>query len=444
MTQIAPTPAPESATPGSPQQPSLPVSPQSNAAPKPKFNRRLLIPIGLATVAIGYGVWLILPRPAETVLHISGRLESDETDIGAKTGGRIVKILVREGDVVKKGAVVVEMQDEEISAQLSGLTAQIESARQEENQAKQDVAVAESRMREADLNLQQSKGDSSGRVEQAQSNVSAAEADLLQAKAQVEQAKAQVQQSKSELRFAQLERDRYVKLVAEGAVNQQLLDQKQTTLDTTEASLNTSEAKLVASQAAVKSQVDRLAAASGSLTQVRSTGLNPEIRTAQLDAFSQQKTQAQAKLAAAQAKVKNAEASRDQIQRRLESFKVRSPIDGIVQDRPLEPGAVVSAGKTLLTVLDPSAVYLRGYIPEGDIGKIRVSQTARVLLDSSPNQPFSARVSQIDTKASFTPENIYFKQDRVKQVFGIKLSIDKPEGFAKPGMPADAEIDLGL
>jgi len=394
MTQIAPNPAPESATSGSPQQPSLPVSPQSNADPKPKFDRRLLIPIGLAAAAIGYGVWLILPRPAETVLHISGRLESDETDIGAKTGGRIVKILVREG--------------------------------------------------EADLNLQQSKGDSSGRVEQAQSNVSAAEADLLQAKAQVEQAKAQVQQSKSELRFAQLERDRYVKLVAEGAVNQQLLDQKQTTLDTTKASLNTAKAKLVASQAAVKSQVDRLAAASGSLTQVRSTGLNPEIRTAQLDAFSQQKTQAQAKLAAAQAKVKNAEVSRDQIQRRLESFKVRSPIDGIVQDRPLEPGAVVSAGKTLLTVLDPSAVYLRGYIPEGDIGKIRVSQTARVLLDSSPNQPFSARVSQIDTKASFTPENIYFKQDRVKQVFGIKLSIDKPEGFAKLGMPADAEIDLGL
>jgi len=394
MTQIAPNPTPESATSGSPQQPSLPVSPQSNADPKPKFDRRLPIPIGLAAAAIGYGVWLILPRPAETVLHISGRLESDETDIGAKTGGRIVKILVREG--------------------------------------------------EADLNLQQSKGDSSGRVEQAQSNVSAAEADLLQAKAQVEQAKAQVQQSKSELRFAQLERDRYVKLVAEGAVNQQLLDQKQTTLDTTKASLNTAKAKLVASQAAVKSQVDRLAAASGSLTQVRSTGLNPEIRTAQLDASSQQKTQAQAKLAAAQAKVKNAQASRDQIQRRLESFKVRSPIDGIVQDRPLEPGAVVSAGKTLLTVLDPSAVYLRGYIPEGDIGKIRVSQTARVLLDSSPNQPFSARVSQIDTKASFTPENIYFKQDRVKQVFGIKLSIDKPEGFAKLGMPADAEIDLGL
>jgi HlyD family secretion protein len=85
---------------------------------------------------------------------------------------------------------------------------------------------------------------------------------------------------------------------------------------------------------------------------------------------------------------------------------------------------------------------LRGYIPEGEIGKIRVGQAARVFLDSSPNQPFTAHVSQIDTKASFTPENIYFKQDRVKQVFGVKLAIDDPAGLAKPGMPADAEIDF--
>lgn len=65
-----------------------------------------------------------------------------------------------------------------------------------------------------------------------------------------------------------------------------------------------------------------------------------------------------------------------------------------------------------------------------------------MFLDSSPNKPFVAHVSQIDTKASFTPENIYFKQDRVKQVFGVKLAIDQPEGFAKSGMPADAEIEL--
>lgn len=407
-----------------------------------KFNPRLLIPLGLAIGAIGYGIWTILPKPPETILRVSGRLESDETDIGAKTGGRIATILVREGDLVKKGQVVVEIEDEEIPAQLSGLVAQIESARQEEVQAKEEVSVAESRIREATFNLQQSKGDSSGRIDQAQFSVSAAESDLRQTEAQVKQSEAQVQQSKSELKLAQVERDRYAELVKQGAANQQQLDRTQTTLDTSAANLATAEAKLVASRAAVRASSDRFLAAKGNAVQVQSTGLNPEIRSAQLDTYAMQKTQAQAKLAAAQAKVKNAQASRDQIQRRLESFKVKSPIDGIVQSRPLEPGAIVATGKTLLTVLDPNAVYLRGYVPEGDIGKIRVGQTARVFLDSSPNKPYTAHVSQIDTKASFTPENIYFKQDRVKQVFGVKLAIEKPEGFAKSGMPADAEIDL--
>ncbi|NJL42832.1 MAG: HlyD family secretion protein [Pseudanabaena sp. SU_2_4] len=410
-------------------------------APK-KFNPRLAIPLGLAIGAIGYGIWTILPKPPETILRVSGRLESDETDIGAKTGGRVAAILVREGDSVKKGQVVVEIEDEEIPAQLSGLSAQIESARQEEVQAKEEVSVAESRIREATFNLRQSQGDASGRIDQAQFTVAAAESDLRQAEAQVKQSEAQVQQSKSELKLAQVERDRYAELVKQGAANQQQLDRTQTTLDTSAASLATAEARLIASRAAVRASRDRFLAAKGNAVQVQSTGLNPEIRSAQLDTFNMQKTQALAKLAAAQAKVKNVQASRDQIQRRLESFKVKSPIEGIVQSRPLEPGAIVATGKTLLTVLDPNAVYLRSYVPEGDIGKIRVGQTARVFLDSSPNKPFTARVSQIDTKASFTPENIYFKQDRVKQVFGVKLAIDKPEGFAKPGMPADAEIEL--
>ena len=414
----------------------------SSKNPSKKFNPRLAIPVVLAIGAIGYGVWTILPKPAETVLHISGRLESDETDIGAKTGGRVVAILVREGDPVKKGQVIIEMEDEEIPAQLSGLNAQIESARQEEIQAKEEVAVAESRIREANLNLQQSEGDAVGRIDQAQFTVSATESDLRQAEAQTKQSEAQVQQSRAELKLAKVERDRYAELVKEGAVNQQQFDQKQTTFLTAMANIDTAEAKLVASRAAVRASSDRFRAAQGSSIQVQSTGLNPDIRTAQLETYYLQRSQAQAKLVAAQAKVKNAQAARDQIQKRLDSFKVKSPIDGIVQSRPLESGAVVAIGKTLLTVLDPNQVYLRGYIPEGQIGKIRVGQTARVFLDSSPNKPFIAHVSQIDTKASFTPENIYFKQDRVKQVFGIKLAIDQPEGFAKSGMPADAEIDL--
>ncbi len=93
-------------------------------------------------------------------------------------------------------------------------------------------------------------------------------------------------------------------------------------------------------------------------------------------------------------------------------------------------------------MVDLNQVYLRGFIPEGQIGNVRVGQAAQVYLDSAPDRPLAAKVAAIDSEASFTPENIYFREDRVQQVFGVRLTIDQPDGFAKPGMPADAEIEL--
>jgi HlyD family secretion protein len=90
--------------------------------------------------------------------------------------------------------------------------------------------------------------------------------------------------------------------------------------------------------------------------------------------------------------------------------------------------------------LDLSKVYLRGFVPEGEIGKVKVGQPARVYLDSNPNQPIEAYVIRIDPEATFTPENTYFRDDRVKQVVGVKLQLKGAIGFAKPGMPADGEI----
>jgi HlyD family secretion protein len=71
---------------------------------------------------------------------------------------------------------------------------------------------------------------------------------------------------------------------------------------------------------------------------------------------------------------------------------------------------------------------------------VRIGQPARVYLDSAPAKPIDAHVMRIDPQASFTPENTYFREDRVKQVVGVKLQLRGAVGFAKPGMPADGEI----
>ena len=105
-----------------------------------------------------------------------------------------------------------------------------------------------------------------------------------------------------------------------------------------------------------------------------------------------------------------------------------------------EIGEVVSAGTAIITLMNPGQIYLRGFVPEGEIGRVKVGQPARVYLDSAPYEPIEAEVSRIDPEASFTPENTYFRDERVKQVVGIKLLIKSPQGNAKPGMPADGEI----
>ena len=74
---------------------------------------------------------------------------------------------------------------------------------------------------------------------------------------------------------------------------------------------------------------------------------------------------------------------------------------------------------------------------------MKVGQPARVYIDSNPDEPIEASVSRIDPQATFTPENTYFRDDRVKQVVGVKLQLKGAVGFAKPGMPADGEILVG-
>ena len=116
-----------------------------------------------------------------------------------------------------------------------------------------------------------------------------------------------------------------------------------------------------------------------------------------------------------------------------------APFDGTIATRTAEPGEVIQAGTAIVTLIDLTKVYLRGFIPEGEIGRVRVGQRARVFLDSDPNKPLEAVVSRIDPQATFTPENTYFRDDRVKQVVGVKLHLKTGIGYAKPGMPADGE-----
>ncbi len=393
------------------------------------FSVHLVVTIATLAIATGAAAtWYWTSRPDPSIVELDGRVEGYETDVGSKTPGRVTAVAVREGDLVKAGQVIVEIDDDEIRAEVDQITARLESARQQVEQARVRIAALESQVEEAALNVQQAEGDAQGRITQAESSLEAARADLGQVQADAEQATA-------ELRLARVERDRFAELARQGVVPQQQYDQAQTALEKAEA-------VLAARQAAIASAERQVVALEGGVVQARTTALNPSIRTTQLTVAQRELDVARSQLVAAQANVRSAEASRQEVLARLKDLRIISPINGVVLARSVEPGVVVTSGRTLITLLNPKDIYLRGFIPQGDVGKIRVGQTAQIVLDSAPNQPIQARVAAIDTQASFTPENVYFRNDRVRQVFGVRLTIKDPNGFAKPGMPASGKIFL--
>jgi HlyD family secretion protein len=165
-----------------------------------------------------------------------------------------------------------------------------------------------------------------------------------------------------------------------------------------------------------------------------------DLRSAQVDGVERQIAQQRALIASALADTRQAQGQLAEAQANRNDLTVRAPFSGTIITRAVEPGEVIAAGTPVVTLLDLDKVYLRGFVPEGEIGNVKIGQPARVYLDSNPNRPLDAYVLRIDPQATFTPENTYFESDRVKEVFGLKLALRAGFGFAKPGMPADGEI----
>ena len=143
---------------------------------------------------------------------------------------------------------------------------------------------------------------------------------------------------------------------------------------------------------------------------------------------------------AAKAKLDQAQAALKAAQDRLDHAQILSPVTGVVLVKAVEEGELVAVGSAVMTVADLRSLELKVYIPEEKVGKINLGQSAVITVDSFPGQKFEGKVKYISNKAEFTPKNIQTKEERVNQVFEVKIRIPNPDMKLKPGMPADAEI----
>jgi HlyD family secretion protein len=119
---------------------------------------------------------------------------------------------------------------------------------------------------------------------------------------------------------------------------------------------------------------------------------------------------------------------------------IAAPLSGTVLTKSIEVGELATPGRPIATLVDLERVELKIYVPEQEIGKLRLGNEARVRTDAFPDQYMAARVSRIDSQAQFTPRDIHMPDERVRLVFGVTLTLDNREGRLRPGMPADAWV----
>jgi HlyD family secretion protein len=142
----------------------------------------------------------------------------------------------------------------------------------------------------------------------------------------------------------------------------------------------------------------------------------------------------------ARARLRDAEAILASAQTRLGYAELFSPARGLVLSKNIEPGEQVAAGTPVVTLGMMDNVWLRAYISETDLGRVKVGQEATITTDTWPGRKYRGRISFISSEAEFTPKSVQTEKERVKLVYRIKIDIPNPNMELKPGMPADAEI----
>jgi HlyD family secretion protein len=129
------------------------------------------------------------------------------------------------------------------------------------------------------------------------------------------------------------------------------------------------------------------------------------------------------------------------LEKTIQDCTVRAPADGIVTEKLVEEGELAAPGSGLFVITDLDTVKLTIYVPETDLGNIRLGEKARISIDSSPGAAYAGAVTYISPIAEFTPHDIQTRDERVKLVYAVKIEIPNPDGVFKPGMPADAALD---
>jgi HlyD family secretion protein len=366
---------------------------------------------GAALVLAVWMVWRPMP-PAPGVLEANGRIEGDQAAVGAKVGGKIVRLTVREGDGLEAGALIAELASDQVAAQLAQAEHTLHTAEERLAEARSRVVSAQRQQEGTELAVTLAERDSRARIGQAEAALGAARAQLRQAEADAER--------------AAKDHTRYRELFAGRAIAAQQLDQAKAADEVARATVE-----------AARKQVSQ---AEEALELARTSRVAVALRRKEVQIAADHSREAQAAVETAQAQIQTAEAGLLLARANLDDARVTAPFSGTVLKKLVEVGEVTAAGTPFVTLVDLSKLYAKVYVAEGDLGKVKVGDPARVYTDAFPTRYFTAAVAEVSQQAEFTPRDVHMKDERVKLVFAVKLAIQNPQGILKPGMPVDARL----
>lgn len=348
------------------------------------------------------------------VILVNGRIEGTEVAIGTKLPGRVARVLVHEGQEVRAGTLLVELETTDLQAALEQAQANVNQAQHNLDNAKEQVCRAESQLAKSEIGL--------GLVRlQTELSIQQAQAAVREAEAAVDQARAMRDKVKTEFEHAD-------KLQRANAASDLEYTFARNGLEAQEAGLRMAQLRLEQARDAHKIAESRVS----------------EIKMQEHDVAVMKSTvrQAKAGVGIAQAQLAAAKASERICQIQLKDTQIVAPCDGMVVSRVAEPGEVVSAGSTVLVLVDFDQLYLKGFLPNQQYSQVKLGDPARIFLDAFPDTIFDARVTKINQQAEFTPKTVDTPQQRVKMVFGLELRVDNSSRLFRPGMPADAVIKV--
>jgi HlyD family secretion protein len=444
------------------------------------LNPRRIAPIVILIAIVAAAVWYFTlgqGNSSNGALAASGTIEGTQVVIAPEISGRVKEVLVQEGDQVQTGQELVRFDDTLLQAQLTQAQAALQQAQANydlaargptQEQRQLSIASAEAELLSANQALQ-ALYDNAG-LNQAQLQQTIASTDQTRDKAQqyldnittraksadVEAAWASVVIAQNKLENAQEDFDPYANKDQSNltrATLQAQLAAAQNQYDSTVERYNNlvgsaNQYELAVAQANVAMSEAKLANSKQQFAKLES-GIDPDtlasaqarVKTAEANLAVAQAASSAEQLAVALAQVEVAQGALDVIQAQIAKLVIRAPINAIVDTRSAEPGEVMVPGAPLFTLVKLDDLKITVYIPEDRYGTINLGQTARVSVDSFPEETFEAKVIRIADQAEFTPRNVQTETGRRTTVFAVDLAVTNPQGKLKPGMPADVDFN---